>query len=380
MTYSLSFKKRGITLSGLTVELQGKRILAGVDLEIHPGEIVALLGPSGCGKTTMLRAIAGLQTPAAGEIVVGGEVMTSVPPYRRNVGMVFQSYALFPHMTVVDNVAFGLKMHGLSPAERDAIVAETLNMLGLAALRDAYPARLSGGQQQRAALARSIATRPSVLLLDEPLSALDKKLKDGMRAELRGLLKKVGITAIIVTHDQEEALAIADRVAVMNHGRVVQIGTGEDLYHNPNSRFVADFVGYMNYLDGPIKRGPGGLVELEVGAEQALKIRADARIPLNGRATIAVRPEAIRPMPASAPVDRDGFNVVSARLISEEFLGIVTYLRFVDKENRQLLVIQSGQNRTAQLEIDQWHHLVWPVDASNILPSDDVTEHTDPAA
>jgi putrescine transport system ATP-binding protein len=370
MTASLSFKKRGITLSGLTVELQGKRILAGVDLEIHPGEIVALLGPSGCGKTTMLRAIAGLQSPSAGEIVIGGEAMTGIPPYRRNVGMVFQSYALFPHMTVVDNIAFGLKMHGLPTGERDDILAESLGMLGLTALRDAYPARLSGGQQQRVALARSIATRPSVLLLDEPLSALDKKLKDGMRAELRALLKKVGITAIIVTHDQEEALAIADRVAVMNHGSIVQIGTGSDLYHNPNSRFVADFVGYMNYLEGSGTDGSSRLLEVETGARLALKARSGAVAPTGGRAALAVRPEAIRIMPRSASVDRNEFNVLPAQLISEEFLGILTYLRFRDQENQELLVIRSGQDRTVHPDAGEWYDLTWPVEATTVVPAD----------
>ena len=274
MTPSLSFKKRGITLSGLSVELQGKRILDDVDLEIFPGEIIALLGPSGCGKTTMLRAIAGLQRPSAGEIVVGGQAMTDVAPYRRNVGMVFQSYALFPHMTVAENIVFGLKMHGVAPAERAAVLDAALTMLELSALRDAYPARLSGGQQQRVAIARSIATQPSVLLLDEPLSALDKKLKDDMRSELRTLLKKVGMTAIIVTHDQEEALAIADRVAVMNEGRIVQIGTGGDLYHNPNCRFVADFVGYMNYFEGSIRSGSDQRLELDIGDARLLKARS----------------------------------------------------------------------------------------------------------
>ena len=370
MTYSLSFKKRGITLSGLTVELQGKRILTGIDLEIHPGEIAALLGPSGCGKTTMLRAIAGLQSPSAGEIVVGGEVMTSVPPYRRNVGMVFQSYALFPHMTVVDNIGFGLKMHGLSAAEREGILAETLSMLGLTALRAAYPARLSGGQQQRVALARSIATRPSVLLLDEPLSALDKKLKDDMRAELRALLKKVGITAIIVTHDQEEALAIADRVAVMNQGRIAQMGTGSDLYHNPNSRFVADFVGYMNYLDGSVMGGSSHLLDVKIGAGRVLKARPGAAVSTIGRVAIAIRPEAIRLMPRSSSVDRDELNVLPARLVSEEFLGILTYLRLRDPEDRELLVIRSGQDRTIRLDADEWYDLVWPVEATTLVPAD----------
>ncbi len=370
MTPSLSFKKRGITLSGLSVELQGKRILDDVDLEIFPGEIIALLGPSGCGKTTMLRAIAGLQRPSAGEIVVGGQAMTDVAPYRRNVGMVFQSYALFPHMTVAENIVFGLKMHGVAPAERAVVLDAALTMLELSALRDAYPARLSGGQQQRVAIARSIATQPSVLLLDEPLSALDKKLKDDMRSELRTLLKKVGMTAIIVTHDQEEALAIADRVAVMNEGRIVQIGTGGDLYHNPNCRFVADFVGYMNYFEGSIRSGSDQRLELDIGDARLLKARSSAETPATGHVTVAIRPEAITPMPKSAPVDQDEFNIVPACLISEEFLGIVTYLRFQDGKGRDLLVIRSGQSRASPLRVGEHYDLAWPIDVTTLMPAE----------
>ncbi|MBF9235360.1 ABC transporter ATP-binding protein [Microvirga alba] len=370
MTLSLSFKKRGITLTGLSVELQGKPILDNVDLEILPGEIIALLGPSGCGKTTMLRAIAGLQRPTAGEIVVGGQAMNDVAPYRRNVGMVFQSYALFPHMTVAENILFGLKMHGVAPAERQGILEATLSMLELGSLRDAYPARLSGGQQQRVAIARSIATQPSVLLLDEPLSALDKKLKDDMRNELRNLLKKVGMTAIIVTHDQEEALAIADRVAVMENGRIAQIGTGGDLYHHPNCRFVADFVGYMNYFDGRVSGRSDRSVDLDIGRDRSLKARAAAIAPSQDDVIVAVRPEAIRPVVNATPIDREAFNSVTARLIGEEFLGIITNLRFQDDEGRELLVIRSGHDNRTQLRAGERYALIWPIDATILMPTD----------
>jgi len=370
MTPSLSFKQRGITLSGLSVELQGKPILDDVDLEILPGEIIALLGPSGCGKTTMLRAIAGLQRPTAGQIVVGGQAMNDVAPYRRNVGMVFQSYALFPHMTVAENILFGLKMHGVAPAQRVGILDATLSMLELGSLRDAYPARLSGGQQQRVAIARSIATQPSVLLLDEPLSALDKKLKDDMRSELRNLLKKVGITAIIVTHDQEEALAIADRVAVMESGRIAQIGTGGELYHHPNCRFVADFVGYMNYFDGLISGRADRSVDLDIGGTRRIKAQISAISSAQADVIVAVRPEAIRPAAAATPVDGEAYNSVTARLIGEEFLGIITNLRFRDEEGRELLVIRSGQDNRTQLRIGEAYLLVWPVDATIVMPAE----------
>ena len=368
MTPSLRFKQRGITLAGLSVELQGKPILDNVDLEILPGEIIALLGPSGCGKTTMLRAIAGLQRPTAGQIVVGGQTMNDVAPYRRNVGMVFQSYALFPHMTVAENILFGLKMHGVAPAERAGILDTTLSMLELGSLRDAYPARLSGGQQQRVAIARSIATQPSVLLLDEPLSALDKKLKDDMRSELRNLLKTVGITAIIVTHDQEEALAIADRVAVMQNGRIAQIGTGGELYHHPNCRFVADFVGYMNYFDGRISGRSGQSIDLDIGGDRSLKAQATTPA-LSEKVVVAVRPEAIRPV-ADAAAARGGLNSVPARLIGEEFLGIITNLRFRDDAGRELLVIRSGQDNGVKLQAGEHYALTWPVDATIVMSAD----------
>jgi putative spermidine/putrescine transport system ATP-binding protein len=366
MTYSLNLEKRGVVLTGLTVDLQGKRILDGVNLEIEPGEIVALLGPSGCGKTTMLRAIAGLQPPVRGEISVGGKTMTEVPPYRRNVGMVFQNYALFPHMTVADNVTFGLRMKKIPAARRDAVLTTSLAMLELTSLRDAYPARLSGGQQQRVAIARTIATEPSVLLLDEPLSALDKKLREGMRAELRALLKKVGITAIIVTHDQEEALAIADRIAVMDRGRIAQVGTGADLYHKPNSRFVADFIGYMNYFEGTAGSQADGLLDVAIGKNLSLRAPCARMIGEGERMLVGVRPEAIRLAPegqAAAP----GNNAISAKLVSTEFLGVVTYLRFEDGSGIERMVIRSGQDHDLTVEEGGRCQLQWPEQAGIVI-------------
>ncbi len=366
MTYSLNLEKRGVALRGLTVDLQGKRILDDVDLEIEPGEIVALLGPSGCGKTTMLRAIAGLQPPLRGDISVGGKIMTKVPPYQRNVGMVFQNYALFPHMTVADNVTFGLRMKNVAAARRDAVQTASLAMLELTALRDAYPARLSGGQQQRVAIARTIATEPSVLLLDEPLSALDKKLREGMRIELRALLKKVGITAIIVTHDQEEALAIADRIAVMDRGRIAQIGTGAELYHKPNSRFVADFIGYMNYFEGTVGIQTGGLLDITIAPNLSIRAPSAQTIREGERVSVGVRPEAIRLAPqkqASVP----GINAVPAQLVSKEFLGVVTYLRFEDDSGIERMVIRSGEDHDLAVSDGARCWLQWPEQASIVI-------------
>jgi spermidine/putrescine ABC transporter ATP-binding subunit len=223
-----------------------------VSLDIEPGEFFALLGPSGCGKTTLLRMLAGLEVPSEGEILIDGQDMDDIPPNKRAVNMVFQSYAVFPHMTVANNVAYGLKIDRVPPAERDRRVQEALDLVQLGHLGARMPDQLSGGQRQRVALARALVKKPKVLLLDEPLSALDAKLREAMRFELSQLHQKVGITFIMVTHDQDEALAIASRIAVMNKGSIAQLGTPSDLYEFPSSRFVADFIGSVNMFEGKL--------------------------------------------------------------------------------------------------------------------------------
>ena len=223
-----------------------------VSLDIMPGEFFALLGPSGCGKTTLLRMLAGLEVPSEGHVLIDGQDMADIPPNRRAVNMVFQSYAVFPHMTVADNVAYGLKIEGVSKPERDRRVQEALDLVQLGHLATRMPDQLSGGQRQRVALARALVKKPKVLLLDEPLSALDAKLREAMRFELSQLQQKVGITFIMVTHDQDEALAIACRIAVMNKGHIAQLGTPSDLYEFPASRFVADFLGSVNMFEGKL--------------------------------------------------------------------------------------------------------------------------------
>ena len=223
-----------------------------VSLDIMPGEFFALLGPSGCGKTTLLRMLAGLEVPTEGHIMIDGQDMAEIPPNRRAVNMVFQSYAVFPHMSVADNVAYGLKIDGVPQPERDRRVQEALDLVQLGHLAARMPDQLSGGQRQRVALARALVKKPKVLLLDEPLSALDAKLREAMRFELSQLQQKVGITFIMVTHDQTEALAIACRVAVMNKGSIAQLGTPSDLYEFPASRFVADFIGSVNMFEGKL--------------------------------------------------------------------------------------------------------------------------------
>src|SRR5438067_13784407 len=242
-----------LTLDGVSKAYGGTLAVRDFSLAIPNGELVALLGPSGCGKTTTLRMIAGFILPSAGEIRIGGRDVTAEPPYRRSTGMVFQGYALFPHMSVTQNVAFGLEMRGLPRPQIAERVGDALRLVRLSGFEPRYPRELSGGQQQRVALARALVINPDVLLLDEPLSNLDAKLRQEVRLEIRQLEKKLGLTTVMVTHDQEEALTMADRLVVMSEGRVQQIGSQRDLYERPAEKFVAGFVGRTNFLHGRVE-------------------------------------------------------------------------------------------------------------------------------
>jgi spermidine/putrescine ABC transporter ATP-binding subunit len=263
-----------------------------VSIHIEEGEFFALLGPSGCGKTTLLRMIAGFETPTAGQIVIDHQPMTDIPPNRRPVNLVFQSYAVFPHMTVADNVAYGLKVAGTPKSDIAIRVRETLALVKLDGLERRKPDQLSGGQQQRVALARALVKRPKVLLLDEPLSALDAQLREAMRLELVNLQHTVGITFVLVTHDQSEALSMADRIAVMNHGKVQQMARPDELYEHPNSRFVADFIGKMNVLEGTVRDQVDGILTIDI--DHLGLVRLPAPNAVSGVVSVAVRPEKIR--------------------------------------------------------------------------------------
>jgi spermidine/putrescine transport system ATP-binding protein len=263
-----------------------------VSIAIRKGEFFTLLGPSGCGKTTLLRMIAGFETPTAGQILLNGRDITEEPPNRRPVNTVFQSYALFPHLTVRENVGFGLVMKGRPAAEVAQTVDRALSLVRLEAMADRKPQQLSGGQQQRVALARALAPSPEVLLLDEPLSALDLKLRKEMQSELKRLQLELGITFIFVTHDQEEALTMSDRIAVMSAGRLLQVGSPREIYNHPVNRFVADFIGETNFLPGEVR---GGLATIAGG----VAVPVDAASP-EGLHTLAVRPEHVRIVPAGA--------------------------------------------------------------------------------
>jgi spermidine/putrescine transport system ATP-binding protein len=308
----------------------------GISLNVRQGEFLTLLGPSGCGKTTTLRMIGGFELPSAGEIMIEGEPMGDRPPYRRPVNTVFQNYALFPHMTVAQNVSYGLEMAGVAKPERQKRVAAALEMVRLPHIEHRKPAELSGGQQQRVALARALVNRPSVLLLDEPLGALDLKLRKAMQLELKQLNRDVGATFVYVTHDQEEALTMSDRIAVMNEGRILQLGTPAEIYERPRSRFVADFIGQTNFLDVDVDSGDGKLVAATLPGSGSLRARAADGMPIAGRMTLAIRPEKISLL-ADLPGEIPGWNRLDGTLAEIVYVGTHT---------QYLLRLPGGQGLT----------------------------------
>ncbi len=339
-----------------------------VSLTINAGEFLTLLGPSGCGKTTLLRMIGGFETPTVGSVLLDGQDVTFTPPYRRQVNQVFQSYALFPHLSVRDNIAFGLKMKKVPRNEISKRVDEVVAMVALAGMEDRKPTQLSGGQRQRVALARAIVNRPKVLLLDEPLSALDAKLRHSMQVELKRLQSKIGITFVFVTHDQEEALTMSDRIAVINRGRIEQLGPVEEIYHRPKTTFVANFIGEANIIDAEIvSRGgrnmhvrlQGGL-ELEVSAED---FAADVT-----KALVSIRPEKIN-------ITKDnpgGGNVFQATVIEELFKGATDELSVTTQGGLelQICVANEGKMEEAIHAGDQIWCQVHPQDAVLIESGD----------
>jgi len=309
-----------VTFENVSKHFGATKAVDAVSLKVEPGELFFLLGPSGCGKTTLLRCLAGFCRPDAGRIFIGTRDVTGMPPYQRDTGMVFQSYALWPHMTVAENVAFGLEMRGRSRRDIEREVAAALDLVRMRDRADSKPNELSGGQQQRVALARALVIRPQCLLLDEPLSNLDARLRLEMRAEIRRICKEAGLTAIYVTHDQKEALSIADRLAVMDAGRILQIGQPMEVYRYPNSRFVANFIGETNFLEGEvIGQGPAGLrVRTVLGEWVSVAQRQETPAP-GMTVTLCVRPEAVRlgPPPAGS------MNVLHGEVHDTVYLGEV---------------------------------------------------------
>jgi putative spermidine/putrescine transport system ATP-binding protein len=328
-----------------------------VTLDVADGEFVVLLGPSGCGKTTTLRVVAGFAEPTSGAVRLGEREITSLPPWKRNAGLVFQSYALFPHLTVAQNVAFGLEMRKVEASEMGRRIADALRLVRLEHLGERLPRQLSGGQQQRVALARALVFRPDVLLLDEPLSNLDAKLRQEVRVEIRELQKKLGLTTVMVTHDQEEALTMADRLVVMNDGAVRQVGTQQDLYERPTDRFVAGFVGRSTFIEGEIEapgrfRSAGGLALACNGT-------------LAGPATLALRPERIAVgMAPQAGMDNSLPGVVE--FVSYLGATIDMHVRISAQER----VIVQIPNRTDGVVpgVGGQVHVAWPADNGIVFP------------
>ena len=301
-----------LELIGITKRYGDFKAVDDLSLDVADGEFLVLLGPSGCGKTTTLRAIAGFVEPTSGQVRLGERDITALPPWKRNAGLVFQSYALFPHITVAENVAFGLEMRKMPKAEMAPRIAEALRLVRLDHLSDRLPRQLSGGQQQRVALARALVFRPDVLLLDEPLSNLDAKLRQDVRVEIRELQRKLGLTTVMVTHDQEEALIMADRLVVMNEGRIRQVGSQQDLYERPAEKFVADFVGRSTFIDGRID-GPGRFV-----SAGGLVIACETRG--SGSASLALRPERLAILNDTAP------------LVDNSFSGAVEFISYLGSQ------------------------------------------------
>jgi len=336
-----------------------------VSLDIEPGEFFALLGPSGCGKTTLLRMLAGLEVPSEGHVYIDGQDMSDIPPNKRAVNMVFQSYAVFPHMSVADNVAYGLKIDRVPQPERDKRVQEALDLVQLGHLATRMPDQLSGGQRQRVALARALVKKPKVLLLDEPLSALDAKLREAMRFELSQLQQKVGITFIMVTHDQDEALAIASRIAVMNKGSIAQLGTPSELYEFPASRFVADFIGSVNMFEGTLVEDKPDEATMACPELDPHRVYVPHSVPgkKDSPVWVAIRPEKMTlhkeaAAPPTVPECPGGHNVARGEIKEISYLGDISIFHVVLANGRLVRISRPNRSRWDQDNF-AWGEKVW---------------------
>ncbi|HUQ79094.1 MAG TPA: ABC transporter ATP-binding protein [Patescibacteria group bacterium] len=350
-----------------------------INLEVRDGEFFSLLGPSGCGKTTTLRMIGGFEQPTSGLIELNGEDVTWLPPFRRNVNTVFQNYALFPHLTIFENVAFGLRRRGVKGSEIKSRVTEMLDLVELPGFEERRPTQISGGQAQRIALARALINRPAVLLLDEPLGALDLKLRKQMQVELKRIQQEVGITFIYVTHDQEEAMTMSDRIAVMNRGRYEQLGGPELLYERPTTRFVASFLGVSNLLAATVIGRDGGHGTVRLADDSTIRVPA-ALVDGATRVSIGIRPEKIRlHEPDATPPP--GHNRLTGTVRDASYLGVSTQYQ-VESGGSTLTVYEQNVERTSRAEL--WARgdgvqLTWSPDHSFVVPPDDPSP-TDPGS
>ena len=342
-----------ISVRGVSKHFGAVHAVDNVDLEIQRGEFFSLLGPSGCGKTTLLRILAGLEMPSEGEIFIDEQPMSAIPAYRRPVNMVFQNYAIFPHLDVRGNIAFGLRKSGLSKAEINTKVEEMLDLIKLPGYEERSATQLSGGERQRIALARALIKRPKVLLLDEPLGALDKKLREQMQLELRDLQKSVGITFVFVTHDQEEALTMSDRIAVMSNGQVLQVSSPTGLYERPRSRFVADFIGTMNFFEGRVRKSENGTAVVDAGSLGEVEAATDGEAPgVGDDVVVAIRPEKLQ-LHFEAP--GEGINIVEGRMGPAAYLGDRSHFNIFLPEREQpvAVAVQNMEPSAARAATDQ---------------------------
>ena len=360
--------KPQIVIEGVSKTFGGFTAVEDINLRIYKGEMFALVGGSGCGKTTLLRMLAGFTDPSAGRIVIEDADMSRVPPYERPVNMMFQSYALFPHMTVAQNVGYGLRRLKLEESVRAKRVEDALDMVQLAPLAKRKPHQLSGGQRQRVALARALIRRPKVLLLDEPLSALDKKLREQTQFELMNIQYQVGITFVFVTHDQDEAMALSTRIAVMNRGQVVQVGTPSEIYEFPQTRFVADFIGTTNMFEGTVDGGaPGNVVVRSTEAGCHLVVDDAGRFNHGQRVWVSLRPEKIRL--SKQPPSSEPTNQIKGVVWELGYLGNRSTYRIKTETGKMVTVFAQNDRRTAEWSID-WSdevYLSWTADCAVVL-------------
>jgi putrescine transport system ATP-binding protein len=329
-----------------------------LDLKIYTREFFALLGPSGCGKTTLMRMLAGFENPTEGDVVLDGKSVVGVPPYRRPVNMMFQSYALFPHMSVEQNIGFGLKQDGMPKADIAVRVAEMLKLVKLEPFAKRKPHQLSGGQRQRVALARSLAKRPKVLLLDEPLGALDKKLRQETQFELMDLQQSLGMTFLVVTHDQEEAMTVADRIAVMDKGKIIQVATPSEIYEQPNSRYVASFIGDVNMFEGKAVPTANGITRIECGSlGMAIESEGGGKADAGNTAWFAVRPEKVR-ISAEEPAAAGGVNAVPGEVWDIAYLGDMSIFHVKLANGQMMTATRANVSRIVDRPIG-WDDKVW---------------------
>jgi putrescine transport system ATP-binding protein len=360
--------KPQIIIEGINKSFGAFTAVDTVNLRIFKGEMFALVGASGCGKTTLLRMLAGFETPSGGRILIEDVDMTKVPPYERPVNMMFQSYALFPHMTVADNIGYGLRRVKLDAPTKSKRIQDALDMVQLGALAKRKPHQLSGGQRQRVALARALIRRPKVLLLDEPLSALDKKLREQTQFELMNIQSQVGITFVFVTHDQDEAMALSTRIAVMNRGQVIQVGTPSEIYEFPQNRFVADFVGTTNLFEGTVNGSePGHLIVRSSEAGCDLIVDELGRFSNGQRVWVALRPEKIRL--SKQPISGARINQVKGMVWELGYLGNRSTYRIKTETGKLITVFAQNDKRTSEWSID-WSdevYLSWTANCAVLL-------------